>query len=129
MMLTLEEIGTRIQSGRVTCGLNQVQLSDKLKEQGLHISRETISKIESGDRPLSAIELSVFAAVLSIPVTELLKEETTEDLVTLFRRKAGVNIVSEEIAEIQDMMKALIRQKQLHEGKLIVRKREPIWRV
>ncbi|WP_094602869.1 hypothetical protein SPSIL_009800 [Sporomusa silvacetica DSM 10669] len=128
-MLTLEEIGARIQSARVTRGLNQVQLSDKLKEQGLHISRETISKIESGDRPLSAMELPVFATVLSVPVTELLKEETAEDLVTLFRRKAGVNIVSEEIAEIQDMMKALIRQKQLHEGKLIVRKREPIWRV
>lgn len=127
-MLTLEEIGARIQSGRVACGLNQVQLSDKLKEQGLHISRETISKIESGDRPLSAMELPVFAAVLSVSVTELLREEMTEDLVTLFRRKAGVKIVSEEISEIQDMMKALIKQKQLHEGKLIVRKREPIWR-
>jgi transcriptional regulator with XRE-family HTH domain len=128
-MLTLEEIGTRIQIARVTYGLNQVQLSDKLKEQGLHISRETISKIESGDRPLSAMELPVFAAVLSVPLTELLKEEMTEDLVTLFRRKAGVSIVDEEISEIQDMMKALIKQKQLYEGKLIVRKREPRWRV
>ena len=128
-MLTLEEIGARIKSDRMACGLNQTELSGKLKEQGLNISRETISKIEGGDRPLSAMELPVFAAVLNTSVTELLKEETAEDLVTLFRRKPGVKVVDEEISEIQDMMKALIKQKQLHEGKLTFRKREPKWRV
>jgi len=127
-MLTLEEIGIRIYNARVAAGLNQLQVSACLKERGLNISRETISKIENGDRPLSAIELPVFAQVLSVTVDLLLKEEDTEDLVTLFRRKSGACIVDQEIFEIQDMIKDFIKQKQLHDGTLVIRKRQPMWR-
>jgi len=127
-MLTLEEIGTRIYNARVAAGLNQTQVSEKLKERSLNISRETISKIENGDRPLSAIELPVFAEVLSVTVEALLKEDTTEDLVTLFRRKSDTCLIDQEISDIQDMIKDFIKQKQLHDGKLVIRKRQPMWR-
>ena len=127
-MLTLEEIGIRIYNARVAAGLNQMQVSERLKERGLNISRETMSKIENGDRPLSAIELPVFAEVLSVTVDVLLKEDDAEDLVTLFRRKSDACIVDQEIFEIQDMIRDFIKQKQLHDGKLIIRKREPMWR-
>lgn len=127
-MLTLEEIGIRISNARVAAGLNQLQVSERLKARGLNISRETISKIENGDRPLSAIELPVFAKVLSVTVDFLLKEDDAEDLVTLFRKKSGAYIVDQEIFEIQDMIKDFIKQKQLHDGRLVIRKRQPIWR-
>jgi len=127
-MLTLEKIGIRIYNARVATGLNQTQVSEKLKERGLNISRETMSKIENGDRPLSAIELPVFAEILSVTVDILLKEDDTEDLVTLFRRKSDDCIIDQEICEIQDMIRDFIKQKQLHDGKFIIRKREPMWR-
>jgi len=127
-MLTLEEIGIRIYNARVAAGLNQTQVSERLKDRGLNISRETMSKIENGDRPLSAIELPVFAEVLSVTVDFLLKEDVTEDLVTLFRRKSDACIIDQEIVEIQDMIRDFIKQKQLHDGKLVPRKRQPMWR-
>ena len=126
-MLTLEEIGARIQRARITAAMNQAQLSEKVKERGLAISRETISKIESGERPLSALELPVFAEVLQVSIMDLLHEETTDDLVTLFRAKTDVKIVENEIFELQDMLKEFIKQKKLFEGKLTPRKRVPIW--
>ena len=127
-MLTLEEIGIRISNARIAARLNQTQVSERLRERGLNISRETISKIENGDRPLSAIELPVFADVLSVTVDVLLKEDDAEDLVTLFRRKSDACIIDQEILEIQEMIRDFIKQKQLHDGKLIIRKREPMWR-
>jgi len=122
-MLTFEEIGIRICNARVTARLNQTQVSEQLKDRGLNISRETISKIENGDRPLSAIELPVFADVLSVTVDALLKEDAAEDLVTLFRRKSDACIVDQEILEIQDMIRDFIKQKQLNNGKLLIRRR------
>ena len=127
-MLTFEQIGIRIYNARVAARLNQMQVSEQLKQRGLKISRETMSKIENGDRPLSAIELPVFAEVLSVTVDALLKEDATEDLVTLFRRKSDTCIIDEEILELQDMIRDFIKQKQLYDGKLLIRERQPMWR-
>ena len=116
-MLTLEAIGNRIYNARVAAGLNQTQVSKRLKERGLTINCETMSKIENGDCILSTIELSVFAEVLFVTGEVLFKEHTIDDLVTLFRRKVNACIIDQEISEIEDMIRDFIKQKQLHDGK------------
>ncbi len=48
-------------AGRQAAGLTQKQLADRMTETGARMHPNTISKIESGDRPVSLSEAVQFA--------------------------------------------------------------------
>ena len=49
-------IGLKIKAIREARGLSQIETVEKLTEKGINMSRETLSKIENGNRTVSAVE-------------------------------------------------------------------------
>lgn len=73
--LTDEQIGKRVVDLREGRGLNQGQLSERLRENGLNWSQGTLSKVESGVRPVRLIEAPTLALVLRTSVSALVDED------------------------------------------------------
>lgn len=112
-MITKELIGERIKQYREAKCITQQSMVNALNEKGCVISRETLSKIEHGNRSLSAIELRKICDVLGVKIEDIL-EDKEDDLVTLFRKKK--NVTEEtlcEIEEVQDIIISLINQKNI----------------
>jgi transcriptional regulator with XRE-family HTH domain len=126
-MLTREIIGERIKQYRENKGITQQDMVDALKNKDCLISRETLSKIETGNRSISALELSAVCEVLETRVEDIL-EENDDDLVTLFRKKKCVSENTlNEIEEIQNIIISFINQKNIvRKGNL--KKSTPLWR-
>lgn len=128
-MLLNNSIGFNIKTLREEKGLNQSQLADKLSDKNIHISRETLSKIENDNRTISALELIAICEILDISYDEFFKESANdEDLSTLFRKKGNFNEATiEEIGNIQEMIKVFINQEKIFKNECTPKKREPIW--
>lgn len=112
-MITKELIGERIKQYREAKDITQQSMVDLLKDKDCVISRETLSKIENGNRSVSAVELSKICDVLDVKIEDIL-EDKDDDLVTLFRKKK--NVTEEtlyEIEEVQDIIISLINQKNI----------------
>jgi Helix-turn-helix. len=104
-------------------------LSDSLLKIGLNLSRETISKIESGNRATNALEIKAIGEVLNISTEELMEENEEKDLVSLFRSR-GDELSEDsvvELEEIQDFIKGLIAQKKIDKGEIRMKRFEPNW--
>lgn len=61
------ELGERIREARLACGLSQTDLGRRIG-----LDRSMISKVESGDRHVSALELARLAGVLELPLDHFL---------------------------------------------------------
>lgn len=48
--------------------MSQEKLASKLRESGINIDRSALSRIESGSRILSDIEVAYFAYALNVPI-------------------------------------------------------------
>lgn len=129
-MLLNKSIGSNIKTLREENGLNQNQLVDKLLEKDIHMSRETLSKIENDNRTISAIELAVICDIFGISYDEFFKEtENDDDLTTLFRKKGNFSETTiEEIEVLQDMIKIFINQGKIFKNEYNPKRREPIWK-
>lgn len=68
MALSNLDIGQNIQRARYARGLSQAELANRIG-----LDRTAISRIENGDRSLSALELVHFAEALSVDVSGLLR--------------------------------------------------------
>lgn len=66
-MGTVKDMGARVRAAREAAGLSQQQLSELVG-----VSRPGVSKIESGQRDVSAAELAVIATVVGLTVDDLL---------------------------------------------------------
>lgn len=128
-MITFEMIGERVKARRESLKMSQKELSESLAELGFSLSRETISKIESGVRATNALEIKALGAILSISAEELMHEEEEKDLVSLFRSRGNVlsDIAICELEEIQNFIKSLIAQKKIDNGELKIKRYEPNW--
>ncbi|MGI6669835.1 MAG: helix-turn-helix domain-containing protein [Acetivibrionales bacterium] len=124
-MTTIYELGTKIKAIRDEKGLSQTEVVQMLTEKNINMSRETLSKIENGNRSISAIELNALCSVLGIEIGTLFEEE--DDLVTLFRRRNLSEKAIDELEKLQDMIKALIYQKKVFYGEVKPAKRKPLW--
>ena len=51
--------------------ITQLELVARLQTLGLSIDQSTLSKIESGQRPVTDIELAAFSEALKIPIGSL----------------------------------------------------------
>ena len=126
-MITKELIGERIKQYREAKEITQQRMVDELKDKGFVISRETLSKIENGNRSVSAVELSKICDVLGVKIEDIL-DDKADDLVTLFRKKK--NVTEEtlyEIEEVQNIIISFINQKNIVK-KGNFKKSAPLWK-
>ncbi|TZE82092.1 helix-turn-helix domain-containing protein [Calorimonas adulescens] len=120
-------IGLKIKAIREARGLSQIEVVERLAEKGINMSRETLSKIENGNRTVSAVELNAICKVLNIDINILFEEDENDDLVTLFRKKNFSEKTIEEVEKLQDMIKMFIYQKKIYDGEFKTQKRKPLW--
>ncbi|WP_434640551.1 helix-turn-helix transcriptional regulator [Thermoanaerobacterium thermosaccharolyticum] len=120
-------IGLKIKAAREARGLSQIEVVERLAEKDINMSRETLSKIENGNRTVSAVELNALCKVLNIDINILFEDEEDDDLVTLFRKKNFSEKTIEEVEKLQDMIKMFIYQKKIYNGEFKPQKRKPLW--
>lgn len=92
-MLTKEEIGKRIREYRVQKGKSQAELGKALEH-----SHAAVSDIETGKTNVSASDLLLIAQFLEIPLTELLKEESSP--ITYIQARDGKDATAEDKKEL-----------------------------
>lgn len=66
--------GENIRLIRTEKGVTQQVLSEKMTKYDVFIKPSTLSKIETGKRSITDIELAAFAAALSVEISELIKQ-------------------------------------------------------
>ncbi len=120
-------IGSKIKAIREAKGLSQVEVVERLAKRDVNISRETLSKIENGNRTVSAIELNAICKVLNIDMNIFFEEYGDDDLVTLFGRRNFSEKTIDEVEKLQDMVKVFIYQKKIYTGEFKPKKRKPLW--
>ena len=120
-------IGLKIKAIREARGLSQIEVVERLAEKGINMSRETLSKIENGNRTVSAVELNAICKVLNIDINILFEDEEDDDLVTLFRKKNFSEKTIEEVEKLQEMIKMFVYQKKIYNGEFKLQKRKPLW--
>ncbi|QAA33551.1 helix-turn-helix domain-containing protein [Clostridium manihotivorum] len=126
-MLTSEIIGGRIKDSREEKKISQQLMVDKLKDIGISMSRETLSKIENGNRTVSAVELKAICLVLSVDIDILLEDNEDDSLVTLFRQRNSNEDTIKGVETIQDMIMSFMNQKKIMNANNET-KVEPLWR-
>ena len=70
-------VGPRIRSARYRSGnrVTQEQLAARLQTLSIDLDQTTISRIESGNRPITDIEIIAICKALDINVSTLFEEE------------------------------------------------------
>jgi transcriptional regulator with XRE-family HTH domain len=124
-MPSINELGAKIRNAREQKAFSQNEVVAKLMEKGIDMSRETLSKIENGNRSISAIELNALCNILDLDINSLFSED--EDLVTLFRKRNFSENTINEIEKLQDMIKVFVYQKKIYNGEFKPIKRKPLW--
>lgn len=67
--------GGQIKKYRKKAGLSQRQLSEKLELDAVYTCRGSVSRIESGKRAVTDIELYAIAKVLGVSIEKLFEKE------------------------------------------------------
>lgn len=113
-MDTLVLVGTRIKELREFRGFSQIELAKALSDKGISVSRETISKMETGNRNITALEIKALSDILDVE-TDFFFEEEEESLVALFRKKDALDENDELFLEdIFMTVEMLVAQEELH---------------
>jgi len=68
-------IGTRIKEARVKAGLSQKKLSEKLELMAVYTCRGSISRIETGNRAVTDIEIDAISKALNVSLDYLFSRE------------------------------------------------------
>lgn len=61
-------VGPLLRAHRTKAGLTQKELAALCQRKGLHLTRSTLAKIESGARFVKACELFIIAKALNVPL-------------------------------------------------------------
>jgi transcriptional regulator with XRE-family HTH domain len=78
--MRVNKSGHRIKVARTMHRFTQNDLMARVQVAGgLHITKNMISRIERGERPVSDIELTLFAEALNVSTSWLLEETSTPD--------------------------------------------------
>lgn len=64
-------VGSRVRKARRESGVTQMELAARLQVLGIKIDRPGISKLETGSRPATDIEIDAIAKTLKVPVSWL----------------------------------------------------------
>lgn len=68
-------VGSHVRKARKESKVTQMELAARLQVSGIKIDRPAISKLESGSRPVSDIEIAAIAKVLKVPISWLFEEQ------------------------------------------------------
>jgi len=98
---TFAQIGARIRKIRESKNITQKQLADALQ-----VTRPVITKVESGNKAVNAVELKIIADVLGTTIDVLMSEPKEESLVARFRAKGDSDT---EFLEAINMVDKLFR--------------------
>lgn len=126
-MLTSVIIGGRIKESREDKKISQQLMVDRLKDLGISMSRETLSKIENGNRTVSAVELKAICSVLDLDVETLLQDSEDDSIVTLFRKRNKNEETIKGVETLQEMIMSFMNQKKILKANTI-NNVEPLWR-
>lgn len=70
----LNAIGHKIKEFRIKNKMTQKELSEKLQLYAIDLNKNSLQKIERGDRIIKEYELAVFCKVLNVSADEILKD-------------------------------------------------------
>lgn len=99
MAATSISSGARIESARERLGMSQRALA---REAGL--SQATLSRIESGERPLKMSEIILISGALGCSVSEISEHSAVRDRVVCFARAENGNDMSELRRELVHLL-------------------------
>lgn len=68
-------IGAKIKEARVSAGLSQTELSEKLELMAVYTCRGSISRIENGKRAVTDIEIDAISKALNVSLNYLFGRE------------------------------------------------------
>lgn len=71
---SLNITGQNIRAARLKANLTQKQLSAKLETLAVYICRGSVSRIESGERVVTDIELQAIAEILHVSIASLFRK-------------------------------------------------------
>jgi len=71
--------GQRVKQAREMASLSQEQLAARLQVEGMEVNQRSISRIESGQRPIVDYELQILSKVLDVDVLWLLEENNPHE--------------------------------------------------
>ena len=64
-------IGGRVKEARIKAGLSQRELSEKLELLAVYVCRGSISRIETGERAITDIEIDAISRTLNVSIDYL----------------------------------------------------------
>jgi len=67
-------VGFRVRKAREELKITQAELAARLQVSGIKIDRPAISKLETGNRPVTDIEIVAIARILKVPISWLFEE-------------------------------------------------------
>ena len=67
-------VGFRVRKAREELKITQAELAARLQVSGIKIDRPAISKLETGNRPVTDIEIVAIARILNVPISWLFEE-------------------------------------------------------
>lgn len=67
-------VGANVRKARLAAKMSQKQLADRLETVAVYVCRGSISRIESGDRTVTDIELWGLSKILNVPLEKLFEE-------------------------------------------------------
>ena len=68
-------IGSRIKEARLNAKLSQQQLSNKLELMAVYVCRGSVSRIETGERAVTDIEIDAISKALNVSLNYLFSRE------------------------------------------------------
>ena len=71
----VNKIGGKIREARIAAGYSQQQLSAKLELMAVYVCRGSLSRIETGDRAVTDIEIDAISRVLNVSLDYLFGRE------------------------------------------------------
>ena len=71
-------IGKQVSEARNNLGLSQAALAAKCQRMGWDLSRDVLTRIESGVRGITDKEIAIFSDVLGVTVQELLPPRVSQ---------------------------------------------------
>lgn len=67
--------GAHIRAARLQVGLSQKQLSEQLEVLAVYVCRGSVSRIESGERTVTDMQLDAISKVLKVSLNQLFGRE------------------------------------------------------
>lgn len=68
-------VGSHIRKARKESKVTQAELAARLQVTGIRIDRAAISKLETGNRPVTDIEIDAIARILKVPISWFFEEQ------------------------------------------------------